>query len=122
MALFSSYRPGVRVELSAHGGSMKKLGHTLAVVLLMSATLATQTKPSAADEAAVRKLYEEERIAFEKRDMPLLERCFADEFVVTNPFNQFLNKQQVLQGLSSGMIALKNFDRTLDYVRIDGDT
>jgi len=101
---------------------MRKVARTFAVLLVISVALTAQTGASAADEAAVRKLYEDERVAFEKRDMPVLERCFADEFVVTNPFNQFLNKQQVLQGLKSGMIALKDFERKIDYVRVYGDT
>lgn len=100
---------------------MRKVAHIFAVLLVSSAALTAQTRASAVDEAAVRKLYEDERIAFEKRDMPVLERCFADDFVVTNPFNKFLNKEQVLDGLRSDMIAVIDFKRTLDYVRIYGD-
>jgi hypothetical protein len=99
---------------------MKKLMMILAVLTVLGMSLAAQTNASATDEA-VRKLHDDERVALDKRDIPVLERCFADGFVVTNPFNKFMNKQQVLDGVRSDMIAVKNFKRRLDYVRIYGD-
>lgn len=100
---------------------MRKLISTVGVLMIVAVSLAGQRKPAGADETAVRKLYEDERAALEKKDIPVLERCFADEFVVTNPFNKFLNKQQVLNGVRADMISINDFKRTLEYVRIDGD-
>lgn len=101
---------------------MQKSMLIFAVLVAFGTTLIAQTNPTAADEAAVRKLYDDERAAMEKNDLQALSRCFSDDFVVTNPFNRFLNKQQVLEGVTSGAIALKNFERKLEYVRLYGDT
>jgi ketosteroid isomerase-like protein len=100
---------------------MRPLIATVGILMMLAASLAAQSKPTTADEAAVRKLYEDERAALEKKDIAVLERCFADEFVVTNPFNKFLNKQQVLDGVRADMISVNDFKRTLEYVRIYGD-
>jgi hypothetical protein len=49
-------------------------------------------------------------------------QLWSDDFVVTNPFNKFLNKQQVLGMTEFGTLAFKSYDRQIEYVRIHGDT
>jgi ketosteroid isomerase-like protein len=74
-----------------------------------------------ADEAAVRKLFDDQRAAIFKADTKELERVFADDFVVTNPFNQFLTKREVIERTAEGGISMESFERTLDYVKVYGD-
>ena len=76
---------------------------------------------SAADEAAIRKLFADERVAMLHGDTQALEQQFSDDFVVTNPFNKFLTKRDVINGVASGMIAMQSFERTIEYLKIYGD-
>jgi len=41
---------------------------------------------------------------------------------VTNPFNKFVNKQQVLVMITTGTLAFSSFERQIEYVRVYGDT
>ena len=47
-------------------------------------------------EEEIRRLNVEEPEAFLHKDPKTLARLWSDDFVVTNPFNKFVNKQQVL--------------------------
>lgn len=49
-------------------------------------------------------------------------RLWSDDFVVTNPLNKFVNKQQVLGMVTSGVLVMTSFQRTIEYVRVHGDT
>jgi ketosteroid isomerase-like protein len=96
---------------------MNRLFFLLALTLITSFSFAQ----SSADEAAVRKLLEDERVAILKGDTKGLDRAFAEDFVVTNPFNQFLTKREVIERTASGGISMESFERTLDYVKVYGD-
>jgi ketosteroid isomerase-like protein len=90
-------------------------------VACLAVTCAAQSKSESTDEAAVRKLFEEQRVAILNGDTKTLERVLSDDFVVTNPFNQFLTKKQVIERTATGMIAMQSFERTLEYVKVYGD-
>ena len=47
-------------------------------------------------------------------------QLWSDEFVVTNPFNQFLNKQQVLALVNSGTLAFSAYQRDIAYAHAYG--
>jgi hypothetical protein len=51
-----------------------------------------------------------------------LKRLWSDDFVVTNPFNKFINKQQVVGMTESGALAFTSYDRQVEYVRVYGET
>jgi hypothetical protein len=51
-------------------------------------------------------------------DVKALGALWSDDFVVTNPLNQFVNKQQVLGLIKSGVLAFTSYDRKVEYVRI----
>lgn len=72
--------------------------------------------------AEIRRLYEAQSEGLVKGDLRLLERNFADDFVVTNPSNLFLNKQQVLESVRSGRLAFSTYERKIEYLRVYGDT
>lgn len=90
------------------------------ILFLLLAPLAVAGDSTSA-EPEIRHLHELQREAFLKKDVATLERLFADDFVVTNPFGQFLNKQQTLARVRDGEIDFERFERTLDYVKVYGD-
>ena len=59
--------------------------------------------------------------AFMAADPDALAALWSESFVVTNPFNQLVGKQQVLTLVSSGILAFSAYDRTIDYARVYGD-
>jgi len=79
------------------------------------------TEQNASAEKAVRQVNAEEIQAFRDNDPKTMARLWAEEFVVTNPLNKFVNKGQVLGMVQSGVLAFTAYERQIDYVRIDGD-
>jgi ketosteroid isomerase-like protein len=73
-------------------------------------------------EKEVRRLNAEESEAFLHRDAKTMARLWSDDFVVTNPLNKFVNKQQVLGMVQSGFLVITSYDRQLEYVRVHGHT
>jgi hypothetical protein len=47
---------------------------------------------------------------------------WSDDFVVTNPLNKFVSKQQVLSMVESGFLVITSVDRQIEYVRVYGAT
>ena len=85
-----------------------------------------QTTSSAREEdkssEVVRRLNTEEVQAFVQKDAKAMARLWSDDFVVTNPLNKFVNKQQVLGMVESGFLIITSYDRQIEYVRSYGDT
>lgn len=73
-------------------------------------------------EDEIRRLSGEEAQAFLKRDTQAMARLWSDDFVVTNPLNQFVTKRQVLGMVESGVLVITSFDRQIDYLKVYGDT
>jgi ketosteroid isomerase-like protein len=73
-------------------------------------------------EEEIRRLNVEEPEAFFHKDPKTLERLWSDDFVVTNPLNKFVNKQQVLEMVESGFLVITAYDRQIEYLRFYGDT
>jgi hypothetical protein len=69
----------------------------------------------------VRRLDAAEVQAFLADDPATLGRLWSDEFVVTNPFNQFVTKQQVMALVTSGVLAFASYERHLEYAHAYGD-
>ena len=76
-----------------------------------------------ADEAHVRALDDEERIAALKRDIPALERLWSEHLTVNAPNNRVVvGKRATLDMfVHSGIIHFSRFDRAIEFVRADGD-
>src|SRR5690348_8723904 len=72
-------------------------------------------------EDAVRRLSQEEVEAFVHNDPKTMARLWSDDFVVTNPLNKFVNKQQVLAMVDSGFLVITSDDRQVEYVRSYGE-
>jgi uncharacterized protein DUF4440 len=74
------------------------------------------------DEATVRSLDDQERTAALKRDVPTLERLWSDQFTVNAPNNELLiGKPAVLDWVHRGVINFSSFERTIEFIRVDGD-
>jgi len=91
-------------------------------VLVASAQL-NQAPKGKDDHAAqdVRRLNAEEVESFVHNDPKAMARLWSDDFVVTNPLNKFINKQQVLGMVASGFLAIPIYDRQIEYIRVYGD-
>ncbi len=85
------------------------------------ATTHATAKDNRAEEE-VRRLNSEEVEAFLQKDPKTMARLWSDDFVVTNPLNKFVNKQQVLGMVESGVLVITSYDRQIEYVRVYGDT
>ena len=102
-----------------------KTATTLAFVILASwaawTNIGAQDRTS--DEAAVRALDEQARIAALSRDVPALERLWSDQLVVNAPNNQvILGRRAVLDDfVRTGIINFSSFERRIEFIRIDGD-
>lgn len=78
---------------------------------------------STPEEDLVRSLDDQERIAALKMDVPALERLWSDQFTVNAPNNQVVvGKRAVLETfVSRGIINFSSFERTVEFLRVDGD-
>ena len=73
-------------------------------------------------EEEVRQLNTAEVQAFLRQDPKAMDGLWSDDFVVTNPLNKFVTKQQVLGMVESGFLVITSYDRQIEYVRVYGDT
>ena len=99
----------------------------LAVLLILTSALdfaqaaATATPDDKHVEEEIRQLNGEEVDAFLHKDAQVMARIWSDDFVVTNPLNKFVTKQQVLRMVESGFLVITSFDRQIEYLRVYGD-
>jgi uncharacterized protein (TIGR02246 family) len=80
------------------------------------------TNKSNQTEDDLRRLNTEEVDAFLHHDPKTMASLWSDDFVVTNPLNKFVNKQQVLGMVQSGFLVIPSYDRQIEYLRVYGDT
>jgi hypothetical protein len=95
----------------------------LAILVIGSALLGScQTGNSQRAEEEIRRLNAEEVKALLGNDVKALGRIWSDDFVVTNPLNELVKKQQVVGLIDSGVLAFTSYDRRVEYLRIYGET
>jgi uncharacterized protein (TIGR02246 family) len=87
-----------------------------------SAQTATNSATDKSAEQEVRRLNVEEVNAFLHKDTKAMAGLWSDDFVVTNPLNKFVNKQQVLGMMQSGFLEIPTYDRQIEYARVYGDS
>jgi ketosteroid isomerase-like protein len=98
--------------------------NTLALLLLAGIPVVVSAEQSrTADEARVRELDDQERIAALKRDVPKLERLWSEHLTVNAPNNQVVvgRKATLDMFLHAGVINFSRFDREIEFIRADGD-
>jgi ketosteroid isomerase-like protein len=76
----------------------------------------------ATDEARVRALDDQERLAALQRDVPALERFWSEELTVNAPNSRVVaGRQAVMETfVQSQIINFSRFDRTIEFIRADG--
>ena len=75
------------------------------------------------DEALIRSLDDQERMAALTRDIDALERLWSDQFTVNAPNSQVvIGKRAVLDTfVHSGVIDFSSFERDVEFMCVDGD-
>lgn len=69
------------------------------------------------EDEEIRRLDDEVREAMLRGDADALSRLCSEGFVVTNPFNHLLDRQQVLEAVKSGRLKHSAFEREIEYLR-----
>jgi ketosteroid isomerase-like protein len=98
----------------------RRLRSILACACALSTFAAFPATDSKAEQE-VRALSAQEVQAFLGRDREKLAALWADDFVVTNPLNQLVDKRQVLGMIDSGMLVLTSLTRQVELARVYGD-
>jgi hypothetical protein len=96
---------------------------TLALLLLVGAPLGMDMEQNrTADEAHVRALDDQERIAARERDVPTLERLWSEDLTVNAPNNQVVVGRRVVLDtfVHAGVINFSRFEREIEFIRVDG--
>ena len=95
---------------------------SVTLVWCLFCALAVQAQQTSADETAVRKLDEQERVAVLKADRGALERLWSEQLTVNAPTNRVnVGRQAVLDLISSGVLHYSSFERAVEAVRLYGD-
>ena len=95
----------------------------VAILITMAELLASgQSHQNRRTEEQIRRLNAQEVEALLHNDVKTLGVLWSDDFVVTNPFNKFVNKRQVLSMIASGKLAISSLERQIEYVHVYGDT
>ena len=104
-----------------------KLSIISAVLMLTPALLLGQTDTNAnigtdRDEDTIRQLNTAEVTALLANDVGAMRNLWSDTFVVTNPLNKFVTKQDVIALVQNGVLAFSSYQRNVEYVRVYGNT
>ena len=94
----------------------------LAGALFASSQKAAQALGKDAATEEVRRLNAEEVEAFIHNGPKSMANLWSNDLVVTNPFNKFVNKQQILGMVESGSLSIPSYNRRIEYVRSYDDT
>jgi ketosteroid isomerase-like protein len=102
---------------------MKILAASIALAMLSLTSRGVSVANTSSDsvEEGIRRLNVEEVDAFLKNDRAAMARLWSDDFVVTNPLNKLVTKQQVLGMVDSGFLVITSLDRQIEYLRVYGD-
>ena len=102
---------------------MKILAASIALAMLSLTSRGVSVANTSSDsvEEGIRRLNAEEVDAFLKNDRAAMARLWSDDFVVTNPLNKLVTKQQVLGMVDSGFLVITALDRQIEYLRVYGD-
>jgi ketosteroid isomerase-like protein len=57
-----------------------------------------------------------------RQDSIALKKFYPDDFVVTNAFNQFIDKDKVIERVKTNIIKYSSIERIFDYFKIHGNT
>ena len=92
------------------------------LLTLAALVVSDQTDNDRKIEVEIRRLNAQEVEALLHNDITTLGELWSNDFVVTNPLNELVNKQQVSALVKSGTLAFTSYERKLAYVRRYRDT
>jgi Domain of unknown function (DUF4440) len=98
---------------------------SLLMFTVLSLVVVAQNSPISSDtpsEQQVRQASDEEVQAFLHNEAKIMARLWSDDFIVTNPLNKFVTKQQVLGMVQSGFLVITSYERRIEYAHVYGDT
>ena len=81
-----------------------------------------QISKSRSLEEEIRRLNAQEVDALLNHNVKRLDYLWSNDLVVTNPLNQFVNKEKVIELVRSGTLAFVSYDRQIEYIRTYKDT
>ena len=93
-----------------------------ALLAATSLSAAAQVTKNRGAEEELRRLNAKEVDGLMRSDLKTLKSVWSDDFVVTNPFNKFVNKLQVVDIVENGTLAFKSYDRQIEYIHFYGNT
>ena len=95
---------------------------TFTAVSLFAAAQISPTSSDRQAEQEVRQASDKEVEAFLHNDPKTMALLWSEDFVVTNPLNKFVSRQQVLGMVQSGFLVITSYNRGIEYARVYGDT
>ena len=90
-------------------------------VTACAVALSHPTSALADTQSELRALNAAEVAAILARDQAKLGGLWADDFIVTNPFNALVRKPQVLALMSAGVFQFASLERTIEYIHDYGE-
>ena len=90
----------------------------LVLPLVMGLNCAALAQGQSPDEATVRLLDDQERIAALKKDTKALERLWSDQFVGNQPNNKVVADKRALM---DALVPRSSYVRQIEFFRVDGD-
>ena len=93
------------------------------LLLLVAFTSSSARAQSTSAEQTVRAQDDKERVAALNRDVSSLETLWSEQFTVNAPNNQVVvgRRQNLDTFVRGGVINFSSFERTIEFVRVDGD-
>ena len=92
------------------------------LITIVALLIPMQVTKSRSIDEEIRQLNAQEVDALLNRNVKTLEYLWSNDLVVTNPLNQFVTKQKVIELVRSGTLAFASYDRTIEYIRTYNDT
>ena len=98
---------------------------TLVAFFMFVYSLYGQTSQSVIDttkaKEEIKRLYAFEEQLTLTQDTAGIKLYYPDDFVVTNPFNQFIDKEKVIERVNANIIKYSTYKHTFDAFRFYGD-
>lgn len=69
----------------------------------------------------IKRLMDYERKLILTQDTAALQQFYPDDMVVTNPFNQFIDKRKVMERIKSNIIKYDSYEKKVDFFHLEGD-
>jgi ketosteroid isomerase-like protein len=69
----------------------------------------------------IKRLMDYELTLVLNQDTAAMQQFYPHDMVVTNPFNQFIDKRKVMQRVKSDIIKYTSYEKKVDFFHLEGD-